>query len=59
MGKGCSKLHAKLLDKWTAAGKGNPYQIVKTSGGWGVKNTEKGTFRSKGTSKKKAKASAS
>lgn len=33
---------------------GNPYDVVKTGGGYGVKNTEKGTWRSRGTSKKKA-----
>jgi len=36
--------------------RGNPYDVVKTARGYGVKNTEKGTMKSKGTSKKRAMA---
>ena len=49
-----SKLHTALLDKWVKRGRGNPYAIVKVGGGWGVKNTEKGNYHSKGISRKKA-----
>jgi hypothetical protein len=47
-------LVSRRLRKKGIAARGNPYDVVKTKGGYGVKNTEKGTFKSRGTSKKKA-----
>lgn len=46
----------KRMRRRGVVARGNPYDVVRTRGGYGVKNTEKGTYRSKGTSKKKAMA---
>ncbi len=45
---------SRHMKKRGIVAKGNPYEIVKTDGGFGVKNTEKGTFRSRNIPRKRA-----